>query len=334
MIDRSPQVTTIVVNWNGRMHLEKCLSSLRAQTYRPHEIMLVDNGSTDGSIEYVEQQFPEVSLIRLPKNLGFAAANNVGMRQSTGVYVAVLNNDAYAEPEWLERMVAAAERDRSIGLVACKLLFADSASMINSTGLVMDWAGFVWGWRDGQLDDPTESQPEECFGASGAAALYRRVMLNDIGLYDEDFFAYMEDADLNWRARRAGWRCIYVPAARVYHVTSATAGEGSRFKSFMLGRNKVWLFAKNMPGGRYLLTWLPTLIAYDILADVWGLIARRDIGAIEGRWAGLKGLRRMLHKRRESPTRTNAHLRLIKPLEWPWKISARYRHTQQRAGAR
>jgi GT2 family glycosyltransferase len=203
--------------------------------------------------------------------------------------------------------------------------------MINSTGLVMDWAGFVWGWRDGQLDDPTESQLEECFGASGAAALYRRVMLNDIGLYDEEFFAYMEDADLNWRARRAGWRCIYVPAARVYHVTSATAGEGSRFKSFMLGRNKVWLFAKNMPGGRYLLTWLPTLIVYDILADMWGLIARRDIGAIEGRWAGVKGLRRMLRKRRESPTRTNAYLRLIKPLEWPWKISARYRYTQRRA---
>jgi GT2 family glycosyltransferase len=140
----SPLVTTIVVNWNGRAFLEKCLSSLRAQTYQPHEVILVDNGSTDDSLDYVAATFPEVRVIRLPDNRGFAAANNVGIREATGQYVALLNNDAYAEPGWLAHMVAAAEQQTDVGLVACKLLFAHAPDTINAAGLALDWAGFCW----------------------------------------------------------------------------------------------------------------------------------------------------------------------------------------------
>ena len=328
----SPRVTTIVVNWNGRAYLEKCLASLSAQQYQPHEIVMVDNGSIDGSIDFVEAHFPEVRLIRQSHNIGFAAANNLAMRESSGAYVAVLNNDAYAAPDWLSRMVDVAESDPRIGMIACKLLFANPANVINSAGLVMDWAGFTWDWRGGELDDPTETQIEECFGASGAAALYRRAMLDDIGLYDEDFFAYAEDADLNWRAQKAGWRCVYVPTARVYHVASATSGEGSRFKTYLLGRNKIWLLAKNLPAGRYLL-YVPLMIGYDLLADGWGLLKRRDVGAIEGRWAGLRGLRRMLRKRRTLVNRSEAYLRLIKQPQWPWQAALRFKHVQARIEA-
>jgi GT2 family glycosyltransferase len=328
----SPLVTTIVVNWNGQAYLEKCLASLRAQRYQPHEIIMVDNGSIDGSIDLVETHFPEVRLIRLSHNLGFAGANNLAIRESSGAYVAVLNNDAYAEPDWLSRMVSAAESDPGIGSIACKLLFANPANVINSAGLVMDWAGFTWDWRGGQLDDPSETQIEECLGASGAAALYRRAMLDDIGLYDEDFFAYAEDADLNWRAQKAGWRCVYVPAARAYHVASATLGEGSRSKTYLQGRNKVWLLAKNLPTGRYLL-YVPLMIAYDLLADVWGLFKRRDVGAIAGRGAGLRGLRRMLRKRRLMVNRSVAYLELIKPPQWPWQTARRFKHVQARIEA-
>jgi GT2 family glycosyltransferase len=307
----SPLVTTIVVNWNGRAFLEKCLSSLRAQTYQPHEVILVDNGSTDDSLDYVAATFPEVRVIRLPDNRGFAAANNVGIREATGQYVALLNNDAYAEPGWLAQMVEAAEQQTDV----------------NAAGLALDWAGFCWEWCGGQIDDLNESSISECFGPSGAAALYRRQMLDEIGLFDEEFFAYAEDADLNWRALRAGWRCLYVPGARVYHITSATAGEGSRFKSYLLGRNKIWLLLKNVPGGRYL-WWWPLLIGYDLLSVAWGLISRRDSSAVAGRLAALRGLLPMWRKRRTSPTRTNDYLKLLKPLQAPWQISARFRYRQ------
>jgi len=319
-----PLVTIVVVNWNGRAYLEQCLSSLCAQTYPARDIVLVDNGSTDGSIDFVRERFPEVQIGALPHNVGFAAGNNFAMREARGAYIALLNNDAYAEPEWLARMVEIAEQRPEVGLIACKLLYACDPQIINAAGLALDWAGFCWEWRGGTVDDPQESAIEECFGPSGAAALYRRAMLDEIGLFDEDFFAYAEDADLNWRALRAGWQCLYVPQARAYHVSSATAGEGSPFKVRLLGRNKIWLLVKNMPGGRYSIWWL-VLIAYDLLSVSWGLISRCDTAAVAGRWAALRGLRSMWHKRRASRTRTNSYLKMLKPLEAPWKISARLR---------
>ena len=132
----------------------------------------------------------------------------------------MINNDAYAEPDWLAKAIEAADQRPDVGLLACKVLFDDDPRVINSAGLAMDWAGFCWDWRGGQLDQPAETAVEEIFGPSGAAALYRRSLLDEIGLLDEDFFMYAEDADLNWRAQRAGWKCLYVPTARVRHVVT------------------------------------------------------------------------------------------------------------------
>jgi GT2 family glycosyltransferase len=328
MIDQ-PTVAVIVVNWNGRAYLDKCLAALRAQTYRAFEIVLVDNASTDDSVAFVKTAFPEVLVIQLDHNAGFAAGNNAGIRATRSDYVALINNDAYADPDWLAQLIEAAEQRPDVGLLACKILFDDDPRVINSAGLVMDWAGFCWDWRGGQLDQPDESKIEEAFGPSGAAALYRRTLLDEVGLLDEDFFMYAEDADLNWRAQRAGWKGLYVPTARVRHVASATSIEGSRFKAYHLGRNKFWLLIKNVPGGRYLGWWL-ILIGYDLMAVLWGLMARRDTAAVAGRWAALRGLRRMWRKRQQSPTRTTAYLKLLKPLQAPWQISSRFKHTQAR----
>jgi GT2 family glycosyltransferase len=330
---QSHLVTTIVANWNGRAYLDRCLASLAAQTCQSQRIILVDNGSTDGSADYVRARYPQVQVIRLDRNAGFAGANNIAMLQAASKYVVLLNNDAYAEPDWLARMVQVAESNSQIGMVACKMLFADAPGMINSAGLALDWAGFCWDWRGGEPDDCAETAIQESFGPSGAAALYRKAMLDDIGLFDQDFFAYAEDADLNWRAQRAGWRCLYAPTARVYHIASATAGEGSHFKQFLLGRNKVWMFAKNLPGGRYL-AWIIPLIAYDMIAVTYGLLARGDVSAVRGRLAGLWGLPRMIRKRREIKTRTQDYVRLIAPLEPPWKIAPRFKHIQARIRVR
>ncbi len=327
--DQHDLVTTIVVNWNGRAFLDQCLSSLVAQTYQPHEIILVDNASTDGSADDVEAKWPSIKVLRSQTNLGFAAGNNLAIQHSTGNYVALLNNDAYAEPDWLAKMIEVADQHESVGMIACKVLFADTPNMINSTGIALDWAGFCWDWQGGQIDDPTKIKIEERFGPTGGAALYRRVLLTEIGLFDEDFFAYAEDADLAWRAQRSGWQCLYVPQARVYHAASATSGEGSKFKSYLLSRSKVWLFAKNIPGGRYL-GWLVLLTIYDLIAVVYGLIARGDWAALKGRAAGWRGLPGMLRKRSRLKTRTNDYLRLVQPLEPPWKIPARFHHLQTR----
>jgi hypothetical protein len=323
MIDQ-PTVAVIIVNWNGRAYLEKCLTALRAQTYPAAEIVVVDNASTDDSVNLVRRLFPEVTLLPLPHNAGFAAGTNAGIRATASDYVALINNDAYADPEWLSRMIAVADRHPDAGMIACKVLRDDDPRVIDSAGLALDWAGFCWTWRGGQHDDPAEAEVTACWGPSGAAALYRRTMLAEVGLFDEDFFMYAEDADLNWRGQRAGWSCWYVPTARVRHVSSASAVAGSSFQAYHLQRNKWWVWAKNVPGGKYLGWWL-VLIGYDVLAAGWGLISRCDTASIAGRWAALRGLRRMWRKRADSPTRTSAYLRLVQPLAAPWHIAARFK---------
>jgi GT2 family glycosyltransferase len=212
------------------------------------------------------------------------------------------------------------------------MIFADRPNVINSTGINLDAVGFAWDRRGGELDDRLETEPVEVFGPCAGAALYRRAMLDEIGLFDEDFFAYLEDVDLAWRARLAGWRCLYVPAARVYHIHSATAVEGSPFKNRLLGRNKVWLIAKNYPMPQ-LVFYLPLILLYDLAAVLFTLIVRRDVSSWEGRLDGLRGLRRIGGKRQAVQALRQAALdqgrlwrRHLSPLSWPWQVSLRYRH--------
>jgi GT2 family glycosyltransferase len=324
-MERRNFVTTIVVSWNGRAYLDQCLSSLLAQTCQPQEIIVVDNGSTDGSAEYVAANYPGAHVMRLSENAGFAAANNLAIRQSSGAYVALLNNDAYAEPDWLTRLIEAAEGDPSVGMCASKMVFACRPDVINSTGICVDRAGIAWDRHGGEADDDRETQPVEIFGACGGAALYRRAMLDEVGLLDEDFFAYLEDVDLAWRAQRAGWRCLYVPAARVYHAHSATGVEGSPFKSFQLGRNKVWLLAKNYPF-KQLWMYTPLVAIYDFAAVTYALVGRRDVHALRGRLAGLVGIVRMWQKRRGLQSAWRHDVQWLQPLEAPWRVTRRYRH--------
>ncbi len=325
-----PTVAVIVVNWNGRAYLEKCLAALRVQTYRRLEIVLVDNASTDDSVAFVRTAFPEVTVIQLEHNLGFAAGNNAGIRATHSDYVALINNDAYAEPDWLAKLIAVVEQRPDVGMIACKVLFDDDPRVINSAGLALDWAGFCWDWRGGQLDQPAETAVEEV----SAPAVWRRsiggVCSTKSVCSTRTSSCTPKTPTSNWRAQRAGWKCLYVPTARVRHVASASSIEGSRFKAYHLGRNKLWLLIKNVPTGRYLWWWF-ILIGYDLIAVGWGLIARRDTAAMTGRWAALRGLWRMWGKRSQSPTRTTASSELLKPLTAPWHISARFKHTQARS---
>lgn len=317
--------TVIIPNWNGRHLLEQCLKSLAGQTFSDFRTIVVDNGSTDGSVAWVQEHHPEVRLIVNSQNRGFAAAINQGIRAGQGAYVLTLNNDAWAEPGWVAALIAAAESDPTVGMCASKMLFAGRPGIINSTGIALDKAGIAWDRRGGEADTASETVPVEVFGPCGGAALYRRAMLDQIGLFDEDFFAYLEDVDLAWRARRAGWRCLYVPAARVFHRHSATGREGSPFKSYHLGRNKVWLLAKNYPIG-HLWPYLPLVFLYDLAAVAYAAVARRDLHALAGRLAGWGGLPRMLRKRERAPEGARTDLGCLAPPDLPWRVQHRYQH--------
>jgi len=321
------RVAVIVVNWNGRRHLENCLPALQTQTFADFRVVLVDNGSDDGSVEWVAAHFPQVQLMRNAHNVGFAAANNQAIRATEAEFVVTLNNDTRVAPGWLAAFVEAAESDPTVGMAASKMLFADRPGTINSAGIALDAAGIAWDRLGGAPDDPDETMPVEVFGPCAGAALYRRAMLDQIGLFDEDFFAYLEDVDLAWRARWAGWRCLYAPAARVYHAHSATGVEGSPFKSRLLGRNKVWLIAKNYgPAGR-LLAHLPLIALYDLAAVAFALFARGNVYNLLGRLEGLAGLPRAWRKRRAVRALGGATWhRCLEPLAWPWQVPRRYRH--------
>ncbi|MCK4314219.1 MAG: glycosyltransferase family 2 protein [Anaerolineae bacterium] len=325
------RVAVVIVNWNGRHHLEGCLATLFAQTFTDFEVILVDNGSTDGSVEWVGMHFPQVRLISNTRNIGFAAGNNQAIRSTDAEFVVTLNNDTRVEPQWLAGLIEAVVGDPTVGMVASKMLFADRPDTINSAGIALDPAGIAWDRLGGMSDDPGERTPVEVFGPCAGAALYRRAMLGQIGLFDEDFFAYMEDVDLAWRARLAGWRCLHAPAARVYHVHSATGVEGSPFKSRLLGRNKVWLIAKNYgPTGR-LLAYLPLIVLYDLAAVVFALVARGDAHSPLGRIDGIVSLLRAWRKRRAVQILAQGNWaspwhRYLEPLVWPWQVPRRYRH--------
>ena len=313
----------VVVNWNGRQYLKPCLRSLQQQTFQDFEVIVVDNGSTDGSVQLLATAFGWVRLIRNRENRGFAAANNQAIRASNAPFVATLNNDTRPEPGWLDALMYAIESNPRVGSCASHMLFADRPGMINSAGIAIDRACIAWDRLGGQPDAPGETTPQEVFGACAGAALYRRAMLDEIDLFDEDFFAYLEDVDLAWRAQAAGWCSLYVPAARVVHHHSGTAVEGSRFKGRLLGRNKIWLIAKNVSWTHWL--WYgAAMIAYDIGAVLVALL-RGDPNPAVGRWLGLIGLPRMLRKRNRTKSDGRA-LRRMEPLASPWRVWRRYRH--------
>ena len=216
-------ISVVVLNYNGRRYLNGCLASLAAQTFRDFEVIVVDNASTDGSVEHLKANFPWVRLVLNRENLGFAGGTNSGIRAAQGEHVLTFNNDAIADDSLLEKLQEPMA-DAKVGVCAARMLLSDGR--INSTGICLSRSGAAW---DRGMFEPDEGQyeaREEVFGACAGAALYRKKMLDEIGLFDEDFFLYMEDVDLAFRARLAGWRCIYVPEAKVCPPSRRNSGCG------------------------------------------------------------------------------------------------------------
>lgn len=297
---RSPRfsdaVTVVVVNWNGRLVLEKCLDSLKRQTFPCFSVTVVDNGSTDGSAAFIRRRYPGVDLIALEENVGFAKANNIALQAVRTPYAALLNNDAQASPGWLEALVAALKRRPAAWAAASRMVFADRPDTIDRAGdaYTIEGAGLLRGRGAPAADYGAE---EWVFGPCAGAALYRMKVLEEIGGFDEAFFLLYEDLDLSFRAQLKGYRCIYVPDAVVYHHASYTIGRDSSTSVYYGHRNLEWVYIKNMPSSLLLKT-LPFHLLYDVAALAYFLAAGRGKAYLAAKRDALLGLGGMLAKRR------------------------------------
>ncbi|HEY6947170.1 MAG TPA: glycosyltransferase family 2 protein, partial [Candidatus Acidoferrum sp.] len=202
-----PDLSVIVVNWNGKHFLETCLKALSNQTFRDFETILVDNASEDRSVEYVKAEFPRVRVIELQENRGFCGGNIAGYEHASGELIALLNNDTEAHPKWLEELHKASLEYSQAGSFACKMLLFDEREQIDICGFGMTKAGVAVDFGRGEPDGRRWDTPREVFGACAGAAAYRRRMLDDIGFFDEDFFGTYEDLDLSFRAQLRGYAC-------------------------------------------------------------------------------------------------------------------------------
>lgn len=307
------QVSVIVLNWNGKHFLEDCLDSLRGQTFKEFETILVDNGSTDGSVEYVSERFPKVDVIPLPANVGFAEGNNIGILAAKGDYIALLNNDTRADPSWLAALKSALDSHDDIGSCASKMLFYDRPDIINAAGDMYYSCGVASQRGCLQRDGEDFSRPEYVFGACAGAAMYRRAMLDDIGLFDEDFFAYNEDVDLSFRAQLMGYKCLFVPEAIVYHHSGGTSGHHSRMAFYLTRRNSMDVVTKNLPG-TLLARNLPLILFHHLAGDLWHIFSGRGKETVRSRLENVKNLRKTLRKRRQIQGQRRVSTRYIASL--------------------
>lgn len=279
-----PLVSVIIVNCNRAGLLEACLRSLLKPQGVPFDVVVVDNGSTDGSSAVVERFAANapfsVRLLRNAENLGFCAANNQGIRASRAPFVALLNNDAEAEAEWLGRLHSAFA-DPRVGMAASKIVVYEDPGVIDKAGHLIWLDGQNRGRGTGEPDRGQYDRMEEVLWPDGCACMYRRAMLDEIGLFDEDLFAYGDDAELGLRARIAGWRCLYVPGAVVRHHRGATLGVASPRRLSLIERNRVLLAVKHFPPGLLLLN--PLFFAARAAAGAWAALrGRGEAGRIPG----------------------------------------------------
>lgn len=300
-MNRSPQkaplVSVVIPNWNGLEFLKVVLPSLKKQTLKEVEVIVVDNGSKDESVVYMEKHYPQVEIVKLERNIGFAGGVNAGMRVAKGEFVALMNNDLELKRDCLAELLAAMRRYPKAGSAVCKMLQYRDRKRIDETGGMASWYGTFHPRGRNELDTGQYDAPDSVFYACGGAAMYRASALKEIGLFDEDFFAYLEDVDWGFRAQLAGWSCEYVPTAVVYHMGGGTTKKLSGFAQRLWARNTCFVIVKNYP--------LPALVRY--FPKLCFAQAKMLLGAIKDRWLGtyfsaqfaaLAGLPKMLGKRR------------------------------------
>lgn len=306
-----PGIAVLIVNYNGGKFLSRSLEALERQTMRDFRIIVVDNGSSDGSADGIDGRYANVALVRAGRNLGFAAGNNLALKHAAGAeWIALLNPDAFPEPEWLERMMRAASAWPGYSFFGSRMLLADAPQLLDGTGDVYHASGMAWRRDHGVPLERGAAEAGDIFGPCAAAALYARAAFDEAAGFDERYFCYHEDVDLAFRLRLLGHRCRYVPDAVVHHVSGGIAGRRSDFATYHGQRNLVWTYVKDMPG---VLFWL--FLPLHLLMNAAAVVvcaARGQFGvALRAKRDALRGLGTALAQRRAIQAARRAGVREI-----------------------
>jgi GT2 family glycosyltransferase len=290
MASPNPLLSVVIPNWNGKKFLADCIDSLKEQTFLDFEVILVDNGSTDGSAEFVEERYGGfLRIIRNSRNLGFTGGNNTGIRAAKGEYLILLNNDTWVEPTWLEELVRSTGTDDRVGMWASKVYSYFRRDQIEAVGELIYWDGLNRARGQFEQDKGQYDRTEEIFFPPGCGGMYRKKVLDEIGLFDEDFFAYGDDAEIGIRARLAGWKCLYVPKAVLYHKNSGSTAPYSPLKAFYVERNRFWVTIKYFPFPLLYLSLFFTL--YRFAFQAYGALTHRGAA---GKFTGIYSPFRLL----------------------------------------
>jgi GT2 family glycosyltransferase len=316
------RVSVIIPNWNGKDLLGPCLESLYRQQFDDFEIILVDNGSNDGSVLFVEKNFPQVAIIRLDENRGFSAAVNAGISVSSSPYICLLNNDTEVDQRWLGEIVAALDGNPDVGSAASKILFFSDRTTVNSAGDEFSFFGVPYQRRLMRGDGVLFNEPQFVFSACGAAALYRRELFQKVGLFDEAFFAYQEDVDLGFRAQLLGYRCLFVPRAIVYHKSRMTSSRVSGLRLYLNQRNKYFVLIKNLPA-KLIILCLPLILLFEGFCLLRAFLSGHPavyFKALKDVWTHVPGLGRRRRQIQANRIKDDAYILSLLHFREPFRI--------------
>lgn len=313
--EMATEISVIIPNWNGRPYLETCLNSLEGQDFSGYEVIVVDNGSWDGSVEFVKRRFPKTGIIALEANRGFSRAVNEGIQRARGRYILLLNNDVEADPGLLRHLHGAITASRDADYYACRMMDFGNRELIDGIGDGFPRKGKAFRIGHGAKYGPSFNRRRRVFGACAGAAFYKRTLFEKVGLFDEDFFAYHEDADWNFRANLMGYRCHYIPRAVVYHMgSSTTGGLVNEFTVFYNIRNMINVIAKNMPTV-LLFKYFPRILWGQVESFVrYCVVQRYWRSYFTGLFDALRLSSKMLKKRKEIQRRRSISISQLEGL--------------------
>jgi GT2 family glycosyltransferase len=294
-----PLVSVIIVTWNSKKYLPTCLDKLSTQTFHHFEVILIDNGSEDGTLHRLQAGYKNLhlSIEKLASNYGFAAANNLGARLAHGKWLALLNADAFPDPDWLEQLLFAAQKNPEFTFFSSRQIQFNRPDLLDGAGDEYHVSGLAWRKYYNHTEKEYGTQPDEVFSACAAASFYLRDDFLKVNGFDEAYFSYFEDVDLSFRLRLAGGRCLYVPQATVHHVGSASSGKMSDFVIYHGHRNLVWTYFKNMPSW-LLWFYLPLHILMNIYFVFSFAFKGKGRAILMAKWDALRGIPSILQKRR------------------------------------
>ncbi len=298
MSEYKNSIVILIVNWNSDDWLKMCLQAIADQTQNPQRVIVIDNASTDHSLDGIEKILPNVEIIYNTENSGFAKANNIAIKSIKDTqWTVLLNPDAVPEPDWLENLIYATKEHPGYNFFACKMIDAADPSKLDGIGDTYHTSGHAWRRGFGKNSSQRGKTVKECFSPCAAAAMYRTDILKQIHGFDENFFCYFEDVDLGFRLRLLGYRCLYVPTAVVAHAGSATTGKRSDFSVYYGHRNMIWTYFKNMPWQLFWI-YLPQHIIMNIVAILVLFLRGQGSIALQAKYDAVKRLSRVWQDRK------------------------------------